>query len=323
MESRSYCCCTIITPDYLPFALALNDSLRAQDPEVILWLLLTQPISDKAIRQLPNNVRFLLPEDLFDMPNGKAIFDRYFHEEMDHYRWSIKPVLLNYLLGKYRKAIYTDSDIFFYNKYNFILDYLKQYNVILTPHWRSSDPAVDTINFGKLFQEGIFNGGFIAARKEATPALKWWSTACLFQCKKEYINGYYVDQKYLDAMAVYHDKVYSLPHRGCNLADWNLSECRREIVNGEVLINRKWPVIFIHFSPGTGLKIMKGEDHLLRPHLEKYAEKLLQYGLPKERLDRIIPQLQTVKKQKPSRIKSHTTYSAKLKRKIYHFLFSK
>src|SRR5688500_5820465 len=99
---------------------------------------------------------------------------------MDAFRWSMKPVLINYLIQKrdFSKVLFLDCDLFFYSDYQFLIDRLDHCRLLLSPHWRSSNPHVDADNFQLQLTNGLYNGGFIAASKEAVQIMDWWAMAC-------------------------------------------------------------------------------------------------------------------------------------------------
>jgi SAM-dependent methyltransferase len=156
-------------------------------------------------------------------------------------------------------------------------------DVILTPHWRASNPHVDEGNFSVLQTSGIYNAGFIGVNKNAIPAMEWWSNVCEFKCKKAPGKGFFADQAYLDLLPVYFDRVKVIRHKGCNVANWNQVECRRSpSTKGKVKINNQWDVVFIHFTQSTINGILYGEDGLLKPYLEEYQASLERFkGLNK------------------------------------------
>jgi hypothetical protein len=85
-----------------------------------------------------------------------------------------------------------------------------------------------------------------------------------------------VDQRYLDAFPVYFEGVRIVKHLGCNVAQWNSDFLKRKEVDGEILINGKWPIVFIHFSSVTIQNIQNGIDHILRPYLELHQSYIKQ-----------------------------------------------
>jgi len=129
------------------------------------------------------------------------------------------------------------------------------------------------------FVGGLFNAGFIGVKSNSKHIMDWWAGCCLYRCEKDFSAGHYVDQIYLNLMPVYFENVKILKHQGCNVANWNQVVCKREIVAGEVRINKKWEIVFLHFTKSTIVGILSGEDHLLTPHLNSYLAALSQHGL--------------------------------------------
>ena len=177
------------------------------------------------------------------------------------------------------KIIFVDGDIFFYSDFSFIYDRLDDASVLLTPHWRSRDPHLDPSNFQDMLNQGIYNAGFIAVHERALPALDWWAKVCAYKCAIEPSKGFFGDQTYLNLMHVYFEGVEILKHQGCNVANWNRHECQRvKSENDEVLINGRYPVVFIHFTGSTIRGIVRGNDGLLGKYVQTYADTLKKYN---------------------------------------------
>ncbi|MEO2064650.1 MAG: glycosyltransferase [Christiangramia sp.] len=277
------CFCTIITPDYWPYALALYDSLAALDPQIQLAVLVSQDSKGKddySIFQNNRNIQVYKIKDLEHISIAKEIRSKYHENYHDAYRWSMKPVFMNFLFQKgYDKVIYVDSDIYFFNDFTFLFDELEHCNLLLSPHWRSSDPEADLANFKLNFLDGIYNGGFIGATPAAETALNYWAKLCLFNCEINRSEGFYVDQRYLDILPSRFEGVKSIRHKGCNVAYWNRVDCSRTInKEGKVMIDNKFPVIFIHFTYSLFLGVFFEDDKILLPFLEKYRDNILKYS---------------------------------------------
>jgi hypothetical protein len=65
-----------------------------------------------------------------------------------------------------------------------------------------------------------------------------------------------------------------LKHQGCNLASWNIETCKREIVDGKLVINKIYDPVFIHFARETVVNILNNNDKLLAPFLNDYVSAL-------------------------------------------------
>ena len=126
-------------------------------------------------------IKIIGTRELSEYSFVRSLYKKYAHINMDHFRWSMKPVLASYLLRNgYEKVVYTDCDMFFVNNYDFLLNELNDWAVLLTPHWKNTDPLIDKESFLSNFTSGIFSAGFFAANPEGLPALDWWAHACHF-----------------------------------------------------------------------------------------------------------------------------------------------
>jgi len=274
------CVCTIITRDYVPWAKALHQSLLSNsDGEVVMYVFVATQREECSELTSTTHFRFLFLEDLCLSGLGQRIKEKYYTSYMDGFRWSMKPVLINHLLTPHSKVLYLDCDLFFYSDYSFLFEKLNSSSVLLTPHWRSSNPEADPRNFHLQYNSGLFNGGFVGANRSATPIMEWWARACEFICVKDQSRGHFVDQTHLNLLPVFFDNVEILKHRGCNVASWNRYECQRvRIASGEVLINGVYPIVFVHFTGSTIRNIIMGTDAELTMHLEKFSNTLKEFG---------------------------------------------
>jgi hypothetical protein len=265
--------CTIITANYFPKALALFKSIAQFDPGMQLQVLVAdnEPVAGNFA--VPGGIRIIPVKNLAGYGLVNDLYRKYAHIEMDFFRWSMKPVFITWLLENgFDKVLYMDCDMFFFNDYKFLFDELDNSSVLLTPHWENSNPLVDKDSFFTLFTNGFFPAGFIGVNKAGLPAMKWWANACHFMMGSHINYGIHDDQKYLDIFPVKFEHTKIIRHRGCNVGAWNYEECRRVNVNGEVMINGQFPVIFIHFDGMMIKGIMRGHDNLLAPHLERYKK---------------------------------------------------
>ena len=277
--------CTIITANYFPYALALCDSLLSQEKEVMLFVFVSdKPLeANQLIMAKDKPITIIYSPELNNSSEiGQKLAEKYQHVNQDAYRWCMKPILLTYLLKKgLDRAIYVDCDIYFFSSYAFLFSVLETNNLLLSPHWRSSDPYLDATNFRLNFSDGIFNGGFIGASTGGKEALNFWAMCCLYKCEVDKEKGFFDDQKYLDILHSRFEGVEAIRHKGCNVANWNQVDCKREVNSeGEVLINNEFPIVFIHFTKSFYRGVLYYNDALLQPYLEQFAQKLIEYGLP-------------------------------------------
>src|SRR4030095_5777246 len=262
---------TIITADYYPYAVALYKSLKKYDPNVLLQVFVTDSEPPPHQNNDLSGLKIIPVKTLQEYSFIENLYRKYAHIDMNFFRWSLKPVLICYLLENgFEKVFFTDCDIFFFHDYHFLFDELNESDVILTPHWHNANPLTDENSFVHLLTSGMFNAGFIGANRGGVPALQWWADACHFKMGVFKSLGIHDDQRYLDVLPVKFENVKIIRHKGCNLSSGNDEECKRELINGSVLINGQYPIIFIHFSPTMAKQILKGHDPLLLPYFNQY-----------------------------------------------------
>lgn len=308
-------CCTIITSNYLPYAVTLFHSLRQLVDKGSLYVLITDDGEyDRSI--LPEEDLHLLHiGDLLNFGPTDILLNKY-QNRPDALRWSMKPVLIQYLLEQgYEKVIFTDCDIYFVNNGNFLFDELEDAAILLTPHWTTPDPQERESDFLAFFNFGAYNAGFIGATRKGIPALKWWADACKYRVEVNHAQGLHVDQKYLDALPVFFEEVKILRHKGCNISFWNQQVCRREIVNGKLMINGIYPVVFIHFNKNYIPELLAGNDRELFPYFEQFRTTFERTGY---KLDQFISGLPAYKN--PGLL-SRTKYRLRIRTRIKNWLY--
>jgi hypothetical protein len=276
--------CTIITYSHLHYAYALNETLMEHGNASLCVLVVDCSPSELPAPSGQNNITFFTKEQAAQTDHFDIIFKKYYRENLDKFRWCMKPVFMIYLLNKLnlRKIIYIDPDCMIFDKYGFLFDELDNANILLSPHWRSMNPYKDSGNFSTNFTDGLYNGGFVGASINGQDALSWWAQACGYKCEKEPCNGFFDDQRYLDFLQSRFERVHALRHKGCNIAAWNIVDCKRTPDStGKILINEKWPIVFIHFTASTMRAILSGRDKHLLHYLEKQNKLLKQFN-PKQ-----------------------------------------
>ncbi|MFD2517942.1 glycosyltransferase [Salinimicrobium flavum] len=274
--------CTIITADYAPYALVLHDSLCRFNKTFHFSVFLSKGGLSEAFEKEFLRRKYVQLYDFKDLQNfsyAKDLKDKYCEERHDAFRWGMKPVFINFLLESFEKVIYLDCDIYFFSDFHFLYEELNHVALLLTPHWRNSNPLVEYDNFKLNFLEGLYNAGFIGASRGAELALNWWAKMILFKCEVNTAEGFYDDQRYLDLLPVLFENTGILRHKGCNVANWNKILCNRTLNdNGEVTINNHFPIVFVHFTNSLLTGVFYKNDKLLSFHLEQYRDNLLKYS---------------------------------------------
>ena len=274
--------CTIITSDYIPFAKALFNSLQKYNNSCLIHVLIAD--NDRNF-EVTENFHTISLSEISENKLFKEIEKKYAYTNSDFFRWSLKPILMRYLLEReFEKVIFLDPDIYFVGNYNFLFDKLDTSSMLLTPHWSNTDPYFLEESLIYILRNGLFNAGFVGACKKGIDALKWWAEACHMNIAKREELGIYVDQKYLDVLPVEFPGVEIVRHRGCNIACWNMNSNKRSMVDGKLLINNQFEPVFIHSTKDTIRHILNLNDYQLRPYLDEYANEFTKQGFQLQEL---------------------------------------
>lgn len=278
--------CTITTVSHLYKVKALAESLRQGTP-FMLHVLVVDSEDDFEFK----DCRFYKLGDVKHESNAAEIIPKY-RTDKNRLRWSLKPVLMKYLLEKQGldKIIYLDNDLFFYSDYNFLFQLLDKYSFLLTPHYYKYSPRRDQNWFEANFRVGLFNAGFVGASQKGISTLQWWAECCAYRCEKNSFRGLFDDQKYLDLVTVIDENAHIVRHKGCNVAGWNTEVCGRTLVDNRVMIDGEYPVVFIHFNDTTVREIINGGDSILFNHYREYVEVLKNYNVDLKEKDLLFNQ---------------------------------
>jgi hypothetical protein len=241
---------TIAASNYLPKVRVLFHSLRKWHPELKLHL---------AIADIPKS--HVAPEDVL------ADEIHYLHElEVPNWRpWAfshtlielataIKPFVLRQLLKRPNcaAAIYFDPDIAVFSRLPEIADSLAGHDIVLTPHLTSAERTIEGVIANELCtaQHGIYNLGFIAvaATAEGRAFGDWWADRLYHFCREDIASGIYTDQRWIDFVPAFFDRVNILRAPRFNVAPWNLASRRLAgTVEGGFTVEGA-PLGFYHFS---------------------------------------------------------------------------
>ena len=271
------CFCTIITADYFFYAKTIVDSLKSFSKDVKIHVLIVNEF--EGVLSYDGTEVNSLTDLMVNFNEDYALIEHYEDDRASNLRWALKPLFLKFLLLEkgYDKVIFVDPDLYFHNDPSFLFHSLGDSDVIITPHWRSKDPTKDASNFNSLFTEGLFNAGFFGCNSKSINILDWWLGVCSYKMEKQ--DGFYVDQAYLNLMPIYFsEQVKIIEHKGCNVSNWNMIECKRTPTENSVLINNKYPIVFIHYTNATINFIAHGRDESLKPFLEAYETALIKHN---------------------------------------------
>ncbi len=278
--------CTIVSNNYLALAKVLAQSFKRFHPDIDTVVL----IADKKDPAIPYSLfpfHTVFAEEL-EIPN---FYNFAFKYTILEFNTAVKPFFIEYLhktLGA-KKIIYFDPDILVTSRCEELLNYLEEYEIVLTPHI-TKPLDNDYVPSERLIRMvGVYNLGFGAFKM--TPAvkdfIKWWQKRLYLYCFHDHQHGLFVDQSWADFIPCFIDNVKIMREPNYNVAYWNLTT--REISFKE----NRWyadglPLRFFHFSGFNVLdtthiskyqtRIQPHQLHHIRPLLEMYSKLVVESG---------------------------------------------
>lgn len=205
-----------------------------------------------------------------DISNLNEIIQKYKGDEL---RWLLKPIYLKYLLDRgYKRVIYVDNDIYFFQSPTLLFERLNKSSILLTPHFYPSNPKNNQNWFEANFRVGLYNAGFIGVNQNAAQMLDWWRDCCLYNVKKSFWRGLFDDQKYLDLVPVIFDHVEIVKDSGCNLAGWNFENRLKQLKKPDLET-----VTFVHFAE-LSIKEFSKIDSPFNPLFKVYENQILKWN---------------------------------------------
>ncbi|PEI92778.1 glycosyl transferase [Bacillus pseudomycoides] len=223
--------CAIVGTEYVLKIIALRQSLIQNSQKFTLWICCIDSFAYSVLKEMNlNNVNLLQVDDIEDA-NLKAIKR---NRAVNEYCWTLKSVLIEYLLVNYDlpSVLYCDSDLYFFSDPNTIFEEWGDNSIYLCPQ-RDRDWVEE--KYGK-YQAGLigFKNDFYGLK-----SVRWWKDKCLDWCSANPDNGRFGDQKYLDFIPIYFPKVKISRNLGINAAPWNC------IYNNNYKIDKNQSAVYI------------------------------------------------------------------------------
>jgi len=282
----AFCFCTVVSFDYLPFALTLADSIQEWVPEADLHVLVSCSPDELASAALPDmpGVHFLSVDDLRRMPMGEEVYQKYDGGDTNPYRWACKPALLSHLLNQEgtAAAIFLDGDILICGDCRPLIREVLGGAVSLVPHWHFEEPLPTSSCVPRWFRFGMLNAGFIGATSAGLSALAWWHRMCMSDCVWDEARRLFYDQKYLDLFPVLFEGVQVLRDRRYNVGGWRLDG----FIAGHGGV---WPLapenapVFLHFTSFEKVTLGGVAEKIIA----EYSARLEGNGLPYSLLESV------------------------------------
>jgi len=239
--------CTIIAKNYLAFARTLAQSFLSLHPDHKCYVLIVDDF-EGLINPSQECFEIISLADL-KIPNLPNLCFKYDVKELCT---AVKARLLEYLIHEksLSRLLYMDPDILVTGRLDSIYERLAAYDIVLTPHLDTDFPNDGLLpNDGHILRAGLFNLGFIGINSSANAIafLNWWKPKLYEKCVVDLVNGYFVDQKFIDFVPLFFSNVFIEKDVGYNVAYWNLHSRRLSRDNGFWKCN-DGPLYFFHFS---------------------------------------------------------------------------
>jgi hypothetical protein len=242
IKRPEYHFCVMSGKEYCLKVIAFYQSLQRHGKNFKLWVCCMDEFTFNLLKKLQlENLHLLQVEEIEDDILRKIKQER----KPNEYCWTIKAHLVEYLLNNYEieKLIYCDGDLYFFSDPTPIFKEWGDYSVFLCPQ-RDLDWVEQ--------KYGRFQAGLIGFKKDkyGMESLKWWKDRCLEWCSHEESNGRFGDQKYLDNLPLFFQRIKISENLGVNAAPWNcIYNNNYEIssMNGQVFIENDRLVVF-HFA---------------------------------------------------------------------------
>lgn len=184
------------------------------------------------------------------IPDFKEMANNYTVIELN---CAMKVFMAQYIFKSFNPDIllYLDSDIdVMHSMYEIELE-LADNDILITPHFISPLPDSNLLPRERdILRSGLYNAGFMAYRKSpVTEAfIKWWASHMKTECFYNFAEGMGVDQIWLNLLPLFFQRVGIWQNPGANVAYWNLHERILTKQGDSILINKKYPLLFLHIS---------------------------------------------------------------------------
>lgn len=240
---------TIVSRNYLAYALTLMQSLAQQYPDAPRYLCLADTRAEDPA--LETDLFRTVTIDQLSLPHFNAFVFRYDIMELNT---AVKPYMFAWLREQHPGAgiVYLDPDILVLRRLEKVeRAFARGALAVLTPHLNApieDDRFPDELS---IMRSGVYNCGFAAingAHPQAEVLMTWWADKLEFGCFIDLEGGLFTDQKWVDLVPGMFPDVAILRDDGYNVAYWNLAQRPvRQGTDGSFTAAGV-PLVFVHFS---------------------------------------------------------------------------
>lgn len=236
----------ICTQSHLGFAITVRQSFLDHNEDYVFNLYLVDSVIDNV------NLKedYIFDTSKIGIPELEKMRSQYNVFELC---CSLKPFIADNILKNpdVKHVFYFDTDMFIYNSFTIVEEYLISNDIVLTLH-ALRDEGIE--HERAYIKTGIANGGFFAVKnsENGQAFTKWWCSKTLDQGYQNLFNDMFSDQLWLAYVPFYFTKVCIAQHVGLNVAVWNLRYRKVDAIGNKYFVNGSAPLLFFHYS---GFKI--------------------------------------------------------------------
>jgi len=241
---------TSITPNYLPKARVLAESVKRFLPNCLFHLQMVDSIPrDLTLEKEPFDSVMGIDDLGLDRPEQWL-----FKHSVVEACTGVKGFALKNLLSRQDSSavLYLDPDIVVLAPLNHLATRLQTTSILLTPHLTEPEATEEAIrdNEFSVLKHGIYNLGFLGVRNSAEGRrfAEWWASRLEDFCYDDIPSGLFTDQRWADLAPAYFADLEILRDPGYNVATWNLTHRRVEGNLRDGFTAAGEPLYFYHFS---------------------------------------------------------------------------
>jgi hypothetical protein len=251
MEQKKIHVFTSSAINYLPKVRQLAASIKHFHPEIIFHLALADCSSIDLGSYTGPNIDEVHPIDTLGIPAWRPWA---FQHGIVELSTAIKPFMLLSLLQRKdcKSVFYFDPDMVVFSNLSDLFSTLDSASIALTPHQVTPDETVEAILDNEIcsLKHGVFNLGFIGVSpdSEGRRFAEWWAKRTYHFCRDDIPNGLFTDQKWIDLVPAFFERVSIVKSSRHNVAPWNLTTryVSGSIESGLTVDNQ--PLGFYHFT---------------------------------------------------------------------------
>ncbi|MFD2284773.1 hypothetical protein GJU39_12480 [Pedobacter petrophilus] len=239
---------TVVTSNYLPFAVSLLDSAKSYHPEFEFCICLADYLSSEEIDV--NNLMKKYPIlQLHELGVEEFDFITQNYNPMQLANCSKVLFAKHFLNQKHiDQVIFCDSDTYFFGKLP--SSTINGGEIVITPHFTHPPDVNMKRQELEILNAGLYNGGFFKLKKssETDQYITWLRERSVKECIYDFKRGFYGEQLWLNLVPLYFKNVFIENNTGINVAYWNLHERKISNIDGQFFVNETTPLCFFHYS---------------------------------------------------------------------------